>query len=403
MMARPEGASSRPLCSDCNLAPACVSCCSVLLCLLHAHCTRHSVHPSMWTVVDKAEYDASAASVDAVRRRVIAQLEKDLNALTDSMEQSFAATAASNTPSSPPAPASVPISVPVPPRPTFNDVRNATVSRATVASNASSTASTGKRPRVATAEESDDDATARRSALPTNVFATVARSAEQREMSKHAAPPPPVASVIVEKALPPVTVPATEGGDIRSRVVSTLASSLSAGNAHDVAALSGGAGDAAVLQPAALRTLASAVEAALLAECGSDDHASYRQRARELIDALRSTSNTACALRGQLVAGELAPSQYASLPADAFLGTQEAAERSTIRAAALAAVDDSLLWTAAPGAYTCPHCASTDAEYMPVAARADSRKAEIWGFAGEDTRVRVRCTRCGSSWMRDSL
>lgn len=68
-------------CSDCVQAKSCIKCCGAEFCLLHAHCTRHSQHPSLWKIIDKAEYNKTQETVTKFRLSVISALEAELEAL----------------------------------------------------------------------------------------------------------------------------------------------------------------------------------------------------------------------------------------------------------------------------------------------------------------------------------
>ena len=80
------------ICSVCRLSRACIVCCRVSLCLLHAHATKHSQHPSLWRVTDTVERDRTRASVETARARAIASIERDLAALEATEDAALQAT-----------------------------------------------------------------------------------------------------------------------------------------------------------------------------------------------------------------------------------------------------------------------------------------------------------------------
>jgi hypothetical protein len=80
------------ICSVCQVSRACVVCCRVSLCLLHAHATKHSQHPSLWKVTDTVERDRTRASVESARARAIASIERDLAALEATEDSALQAT-----------------------------------------------------------------------------------------------------------------------------------------------------------------------------------------------------------------------------------------------------------------------------------------------------------------------
>lgn len=66
------------MCGDCHTRRAAIKCCGDILCLLHAYASRHSQHPSLWKVLDKAENANTQQAVLQLKDDAIADLEAEL-------------------------------------------------------------------------------------------------------------------------------------------------------------------------------------------------------------------------------------------------------------------------------------------------------------------------------------
>lgn len=236
-----------------------------------------------------------------------------------------------------------------------------------------------------------------------------------------------------------------------AKALGTLAASLEAalfaklgkvpsdgGAGGEEAASSGGAAAAAAPAAASYSTAAAAAAppvptpaaptTAATPAASSDPGKDYRDTARELALALRSSKNAD--FRGRVVGGELAPTLLVEAGKATWASADSLARRAALQAvlnvdghttsmgpggasmlgAGLAA--EEAAWAAA--GRPCRVCGSRDTQYVLLGAglqaqhRADSRKSEVWGSGSlfteeEELMQRLRCLACGEEWTAPFL
>lgn len=420
-----EAAPTR--CSDCAIALASVECCRQPFCLLHAHCSRHALHPAMWRVLNKAEHARTVAAVDAFRASAIAQLEADLEAAESRLALGAESLSGAKRHAGEDLVAHAPSDfVPVPAMQRPGARRRA--QRVPVAPPLGSAYA----PPPPEPPTDDDDPFARRNAVPVNIWERSRPLAPPRaardfaglsprpSQSQPAGAPRTQDLVASESADPGLRLPlpdvlASAGvigvrASVRKLLAETMvaackADSAAAIDASRIVTGSGSAGGAtesdplvhktawvraasreeatfAVITDAAAAALAAAIEAAVLSAFGGSngsdpDAPAYRDRCRALAHALRDPENRA--LRDSVCSGSLPPGVFASLPFDALANPHARAASSAIRSAdetGRAFTHES--WTSS--AYVCPACSAAESEYREHGnGAADSRKAEVRG------------------------
>jgi hypothetical protein len=160
--------------------------------------------------------------------------------------------------------------------------------------------------------------------------------------------------------------------------------------------------DAVVLKPQALAALSEGVEAGILLHVsGGSTGDAYRQHARLLAAALREPDNAQ--LRQRLLSGSMAPGQLALVPQTELASGAVRAQHRRIEEDMHRPAREfgAGLWM--PAALPCPSCSGRDTEYMPAMEQRDIRKAEVWGGADTESRYRVHCRQCDSTWFTDSV
>ena len=409
-------------CSDCAVADAAVECCKQPLCLLHAHCTRHALHPAMWRIINRAEHARTAAGVEAVRAAVIAQLESDL-LVADSaaVEAGIDVSAGAKRRHDSGALGAVAAEfqpVPAMQRPGARKrVQRAAIASMGVTCSVDDTVPSA--PLVMPQGADDSAATdphARSNAIPENIWTRSRPHAHAQSrvvlVGNEAAPRPPdqpvALAVLAGPALaagasphsPVVATAASAAAGIRESITKLLADTLTsacrldAESAGAVAGRSSYWGAVADRESAAFLRVgevpamlfATSIEAAVYSANGDDsDGHGYRDRCRSLVHALRDPANTA--LRDSVCSGSILPASLATLPVDVLANPRARAAASAVLAADASerAFTHGDTWTAS--AYACPSCGSTESEHREHGTgTADSRKAEVSeGVRGEAT------------------
>lgn len=389
------------------MAEAAIECCKQPLCLLHAHCTRHALHPAMWRIINRAEHARTAAGVEAVRAAVIAQLESDL-LIADSaaVEAGIDVSAgAKRRHDSGALGAALADFQPVPAMPRPGARKR--VQRAAIAPMSATCSVDATVPSVPliTSQDATSDPHTRSNAIPENIWArskpqavsTQLREGPAGNEAASAPRPPDQPVVLAGPALaanaspsPVATTAASAATGIRESITKLLADTLTSATRLDAesAAIAGRSSywgavadreSAAFLRvgevPAML--LATSIEAAVYSANGDNcDGHGYRDRCRSLVHALRDPANTA--LRDSVCSGSILPASLATLPVEVLANPRTRAEASAVLAADASerAFTHGDTWTAS--AYACPSCGSTESEYREHGTgTADSRKAEV--------------------------
>jgi hypothetical protein len=129
----------------------------------------------------------------------------------------------------------------------------------------------------------------------------------------------------------------------------------------------------------------------------------YRDRARELVTALRNAENKD--LRASILSGEVMPSNFVRFSS---LELAAPTHRAEIQRLKLVALRDSTLEGDGKGIYgpassstiSCPNCNSkVNILSRNISLARDIRKAEIWGTSGEETLFGLLCSTCRHSWV----
>ena len=442
-----------PVCAACG-SVACVQCCGEDVCLTHAHASRHGSHPSSWSTTNRAEYSRTAPAVAALCARIVAEIERDLEAAMH--------VASSSSVNIAPAPAPPPQTMietsfaPKPSLPTFSELRRRAAAQAarkeanTASALAASSAAIAAGSVSAAEAGREFDAEASTAALEAAAAAGTSRVAESDDLveivDESAARPthPDGGGAAFLFSLPsPRKRPREDGGvgdgpimdasaaaiagRLKGSFIASLTGALRAGLTADfaaaqqrqqrliavaaaaVAAPSVPAAEAAargavrerdaasLLNAGALGAIAVSIEAAVrtaAAAAGNVDE--YRRRARVLALALADNGNAR--LRARLLSGALTPAALSMLPEDELAPPPlQAARAEDERRRAQGAEDPAAgLWSRAEETL-CPACGACSLETLAVHAERDARKAEIWGGGGSEggERWRVRCRACG--------
>lgn len=388
-------------CSDCESAIAVIECCKTPFCLLHAHCTRHALHPSMWRVINKAEHARTLGSVDSIRSAAITQLELDLKAAEDDLAaaatktplqsseshaqfqpvralqrpgERAAAAVTSGKKRSRPIPITAAVAPPTPPAPALSPPNDAAdcdpfARRETVSENI------WKRTRPLQTSDTVDEACPSTAQLP--CFASTAASSGTAALAATSAPLPLEGTrASVTKLIKDTLISACKADTAASASATAPAAALQV--TVDARPWDAVDGRTSSLSELAAETLATAIEGAVFAAFGRDcDSRGYRDRSRTLAHALRDPRNGR--LRSVICSGSLAPTVLAELSVEALgnprvRANAEAIKMRSTRESDRTATDGG--WV--PCAYTCTTCGAVDSEYREQGSgAADSRKAEV--------------------------
>ena len=152
-------------------------------------------------------------------------------------------------------------------------------------------------------------------------------------------------------------------------------------------------------------SVATAIEAALHAHCGSAVDATYKGRMRSICANLRRDADwRAAVLGGGVAAADVGTMDSTQMLGAAARAAREAAARRAMKAALK--VDGAMVERST--AFTCPACGANDVEVRTegggASARNDCTKNEIWGNKEEDNmgagKATVQCQRCKFAWSK---
>jgi hypothetical protein len=344
----------------------------------------------VWNVIDREKYSKDKSVVAKVLKGVTEQLERDLRSAESLASQTHAASfGASGTLAA----------AESRDFPSFETMRKKTREQA----------ATGSDGNQLTSDDSEEDeqlsATRRKRSRPEqywNLGSGQGKAEERRSMSAQPWNSGDSAGSDASPAAPPLLSKVIKGitGDAsRDTVIASLAQALTHGIDLDNAATF----QATVPLETWSKHQATAIEGALFDACGGVTE-DYRARFRALLQCFRQAEGLA--IRTRLSSGSLATVDLVSMAATPILlaPPEKQEEQSKLRSQELqSSVDSYGDWSAGASTATCNVCGARGRlQYRALAASRDIRKAEIWGTSDSgDTRFRIRCDACGSSWISD--